>query len=99
MLANSRKLMPNMKGNLISTIINLMGITHVEVHYTATLHAVLLCSTMPVRRVTSVVKIGMTSNFKAYTSDLGAKLCKDPLSIKNDSSSPPILPYRYSNPT
>ena len=76
-----------------------MGITHVEVHYTATLNAVLLHSTMPVDRVTSVIKICMTGNFKAYSRDLGAKLCKAPLSIKNDTSSPPILFYKYSNPT
>ena len=91
--------MPSTKGNLISTTINLMGITHVEVHYTATLYAVLLCSTMPVGRVTLVIKICMNGNFKAYTRDLGAKLYEAPLSIKNDSSSPPILPYKYSNPT
>ena len=54
---------------------------------------------MPVGRVTLVTKIGMAGNFKAYTRDLGAKLCEAPLSIKNDSSSPPIIPYKYSNPT
>ena len=83
--------MPSTKGNLILTTINLVSITYVEVHYTATLHAVLLCSTMPVGRVTLVIKICKSGNFKAYTRDLGAKLCKAPLSIKNDSSSPPIL--------
>ena len=76
-----------------------MGITNVEVHYTATLYAVLLCSTMPVSRVTFVIDIGSTSNFKAYTRDLGAKLCEASLSIKIDSSFPPIIPYKYSNPT
>ena len=76
-----------------------MGITHVEVNYMATLHTVQLCSTISVGRVTSVIKIGMTGNFKAFTRDSGAKLCKALLSIKNDSSSPPILPYKYSNPT
>ena len=55
--------------------INLIGVTHVEVHYTATLYAVLLCSTMPVGRVTSVTKIGTTCNFKAYTKDLGLRFC------------------------
>ena len=94
-----RKLMPSTKGNLILMTINLIGITHIEVHYTVTLDDVLLCSTMLVGRVTLVAKIGMTGNFKAYTRDLGAKLCKAPLSIKNDSSSPPIISYRYSNPT
>ena len=91
--------MPSMNGNLILTTINLMGITHIEVHYTATLHTLLLYSTIPVSRVTSVINIGTTGNFKAYTNDLGAQLCEAPLSIKNDSSSPPILPYKYSNPT
>ena len=76
-----------------------MGIIHVEVYYTATLHAVLLCSTMSASRVTLVVTIGTTGNFKVYTRDFRAKLCKVPLSIKNDISSPPILPYKYSNPT
>ena len=76
-----------------------MGITHVEVHCTETLYAVLFYSTIPVGRVTSVTIIGMTGNFKAYTRDLGVKLYKPPLSIKNDSSSPPMLPYKYSNPT
>ena len=65
----------------------------------ATLNTVQLCSTMPVSRVTVVAKIGITSNFKAYTRDLGVKLCETPLFIKNDSSSPPIIPYKYSNPT
>ena len=88
-----------MKVNLILTTTNLMGITYVEVHYTATLHVVLLCSTIPISRVTSVIKICMTSNFKAYISDLDSKLCEAPLSIKNDSSSPPILHCKYSNPT
>ena len=91
--------MPSTKGNLMLTTINLIGIIYVEVYYTATLHMVLLCSTMPVGRVTSVTKIGTTGNFKAYTRDLGAKLCEAPLSIKNDSSSPPIIPYKYSNST
>ena len=54
----------------------------------ATLHTVLLCSIMPAGRVTLVIKIGTIGNFKAYTRDLGAKLCEAPLSIKNDSSSP-----------
>ena len=76
-----------------------MGITHVEVHYTAILHAVLLCRTMPVGKVTTAIIIGTTSNYKAYTKVLGAKLCEAPLSIKNNISSPPILPYKYSNPT
>ena len=88
-----------MKGNLISTTINLMGITHIEVHYNATLYAVLLCSAMPVSRVTLVIKNYTTSKFKAYVKDLGAKVCKAPLSIKNGSSSHPILTYKYSNPT
>ena len=87
-----------MKVNLILTTTNLMGITYVEVHYTATLHAILLCSTIPVSRVTSVIKICTTNNIKAYTRDLGTILYKAPLSIKNDSSSHPILPYKYSNP-
>ena len=85
--------MTSIKGNLTLTTISLMGITHVEVHYTATLHAVLLCSTMPISKVTLVIKIYTTGNFKAYTRDLGVKLCEAPLSIKNGSSSFPILPY------
>ena len=91
--------MPSMKGNLILTTINLMGITYAKVHYTETLYAVLLCSAMPVGRVTPVIKFCTTGNFKAYIRDLRAKLCEAPLSIKNNSSSPPILPYKYSNPT
>ena len=89
--------MPSMKGNFILKTINLICITQVEVHYTATLHAILLCSTMPVGKVTLVTKIAMTGNFKAYTRDLGAKLCEAPPSIKNNSSSPPIIPYKYNN--
>ena len=99
MSADLRKLMPSMKGNLILMTINLVGITHIEVHYTATLHAVLLCSTIPVSRVTSVAKTGMTGNFKACKRDLGVKLCEATLSIKIDISSPPIIPYKFSNPT
>ena len=76
-----------------------MGITHVEIHYTATLHTVLLYSTMPVGRVTLVIKIYKIGNFKAYKKYLRVKICEAPLSIKNNSSSPPILPYKYSNPT
>ena len=91
--------MPSTKGNLILTKINWIGITYVEVHYTATLHTVLLCSTMPVGRVILDAKIGMTGNFKAYTRDLQAKLCEAPPSIKNDSSSPPFMPCKYRNPT
>ena len=91
--------MPSMKGNLISTTINLMAIIHIEVHYTENLYDLLLCSTIPVSNMTLVIKIGTTSNFKAYTRDLGAKLCEAPLYIKNDISSPPIIPYKYSNPT
>ena len=83
----------------MSTTINLIGIAHVEVYYTATLHVVLLCHPMPVGRVTSVAKIGTIGNFKAYIRDLGVTLCKAPLSIKNDISSAPIIPYKYSNPT
>ena len=65
----------------------------------AILHAALLHSTMPVGIVTSVIKICMTGNFKAYKRDLRAKLCEIPLSIKNDISSTPIVPYKFSNPT
>ena len=99
MPANFKKLMSSIKSSLISTTIYLIGITHVGVHYTGTLHVVLLHSTMPIGRVTSVTKISMTSNFKAYTRDLGVKLYEAPLSIRNDSSSLPIIPYKYSNPT
>ena len=61
----------------------------------AILYAVLDCNTMPVSRMTSVVTIGMTGNFKVYIKDLRTKLYVATLSIKNSIYSPLILSYKY----